>query len=142
MSAFFEVTCTCTVRCTICGYVNWKSFVGKPLRKSCRATLPSQSYSHHRRNPNLFNNVETAQDCTVYSLRGCTVYILVHVWKLNAATCASADFHHFCLCEKVCQTVGGVLGVPIPTRGIHCGTLYMYVLCAAKYCTMYILLHV
>jgi hypothetical protein len=20
-------------------------------------------------------------------------------------------------------------GVPIPTRGIHCGTLYMYVLC-------------
>ncbi len=21
-------------------------------------------------------------------------------------------------------------GVPIPTRGIHCGTLYMYVLCA------------
>jgi hypothetical protein len=24
----------------------------------------------------------------------------------------------------------GVGGVPIPTRGIHCGTLYMYVLCA------------
>jgi len=23
-------------------------------------------------------------------------------------------------------------GVPIPTRGIHCGTLYMYVLCAYK----------
>jgi len=25
--------------------------------------------------------------------------------------------------------VGGWGGVPIPTRGIHCGTLYMYVLC-------------
>jgi hypothetical protein len=24
---------------------------------------------------------------------------------------------------------GGMGGVPIPTRGIHCGTLYMYVLC-------------
>jgi hypothetical protein len=24
---------------------------------------------------------------------------------------------------------GGLGGVPIPTRGIHCGTLYMYVLC-------------
>ncbi len=24
----------------------------------------------------------------------------------------------------------GLGGVPIPTRGIHCGTLYMYVLCA------------
>jgi len=27
----------------------------------------------------------------------------------------------------------GVGRVPIPTRGIHCGTLYMYVLCAAFY---------
>jgi hypothetical protein len=26
----------------------------------------------------------------------------------------------------------GVGRVPIPTRGIHCGTLYMYVLCASK----------
>jgi hypothetical protein len=25
--------------------------------------------------------------------------------------------------------VGGWGGVPIPTKGIHCGTLYMYVLC-------------
>ncbi len=25
---------------------------------------------------------------------------------------------------------GGLGGVPIPTRGIHCGTLYMYVLCS------------
>jgi hypothetical protein len=25
----------------------------------------------------------------------------------------------------------GVGGVPIPMRGIHCGTLYMYVLCGA-----------
>jgi hypothetical protein len=25
---------------------------------------------------------------------------------------------------------GGVGGAQIPTRGIHCGTLYMYVLCA------------
>ncbi len=24
---------------------------------------------------------------------------------------------------------GGLGGVPIPTRGVHCGTLYMYVLC-------------
>jgi hypothetical protein len=27
---------------------------------------------------------------------------------------------------------GGLGGVPIPTRGIHCGTLYMYVLCAIQ----------
>jgi hypothetical protein len=27
----------------------------------------------------------------------------------------------------------GLGGVPIPTRGIHCGTLYMYVLCAIQY---------
>jgi hypothetical protein len=27
----------------------------------------------------------------------------------------------------------GVGRVPIPTRGIHCGTLYMYVLCAYIY---------
>jgi hypothetical protein len=26
----------------------------------------------------------------------------------------------------------GVGRVPIPTRGVHCGTLYMYVLCAVK----------
>jgi hypothetical protein len=26
----------------------------------------------------------------------------------------------------------GVVRVPIPTRGIHCGTLYMYVLCGLK----------
>jgi hypothetical protein len=26
----------------------------------------------------------------------------------------------------------GVGRVPIPTKGIHCGTLYMYVLCASK----------
>jgi hypothetical protein len=26
----------------------------------------------------------------------------------------------------------GVGRVPIPTRGIHCGTLYMYVLCAVQ----------
>ncbi len=27
----------------------------------------------------------------------------------------------------------GVGRVPIPTRGIHCGTLYMYVLCGTEY---------
>jgi hypothetical protein len=27
----------------------------------------------------------------------------------------------------------GVGRVPIPTRGVHCGTLYMYVLCAFNY---------
>jgi hypothetical protein len=27
----------------------------------------------------------------------------------------------------------GVGRVPIPTRGIHCGTLYMYVLCVVQY---------
>ena len=31
--------------------------------------------------------------------------------------------------------VGGS-GVPIPTRGIQCGTLYMYVLCAVQYNTL------
>ncbi len=31
----------------------------------------------------------------------------------------------------------GVGRVPIPTRGVHCGTLYMYVLCAlyCRYCS-------
>ncbi len=29
-------------------------------------------------------------------------------------------------------------GVPIPTRGIHCGTLYMYVLCDFACCLIYI----
>ncbi len=38
---------------------------------------------------------------------------------------------------------GGLGGVPIPTRGIHCGTLYMYVLCdtdvltCCSYCCSY-----
>jgi hypothetical protein len=33
----------------------------------------------------------------------------------------------------------GVGRVPIPTKGIHCGTLYMYVLCAEGYQGLYIL---
>jgi hypothetical protein len=31
----------------------------------------------------------------------------------------------------------GVGRVPIPTRGIHCGTLYMYVLCGYRYRSMF-----
>ncbi len=83
----------------------------------------------------MFNNyVRTVHSTKYVHIKSTTVYSPGRNWDspnpFLASECSPPPRNRGEGAHK--PACGGLGGVPIPTRGIHCGTLYMYVLCGTQ----------